>query len=374
MKIFDSYMFKNLATATVFVSVILAFVIFLTQSLRFLELVIESGASSISFWILTFLALPRFFEIIMPLSLMAAILFIYNRMTMDSELVAIRATGASPMSLARPAIMLGLVVTIFLWVMTMWVAPKSLASMQEMRQTIRTQFSAFIFREGVFNQPGNGLTVYVRERAEDGELRGLMIHDSREENEVPSTILAKRGALIGNEEGHQVVVYNGSRQDYDPKTGNFRKLNFDRYLIDLPEDGPVTSRWREPDERTIIELFNPDLSVQRDVDNLHEFKVEIHRRIISPVLALSFAMLSCALLLLGPIDRRGQGWRITLAVFVVVALEGLYLASFNLARRHDWALLIMYGLVLIPLLTGTFLMSEYGERFRRRFFYRREAA
>ena len=59
-------------------------VILLTQSLRFLELVIESGASSGSFWILTLLALPRFFEIIGPLSLMAATIFVYNRWSYDT--------------------------------------------------------------------------------------------------------------------------------------------------------------------------------------------------------------------------------------------------------------------------------------------------
>ena len=256
----------------------------------------------------------------------------------------------------------------------MWVAPKSLANMQVLRQAISSQFSAFLFREGVFNRAGQGLTVYMRERTNEGELKGLMIHDSREENEIPSTILAKRGALIGNDDGYQVVVYDGSRQDYDPKTSNFRKLNFERYIIDLPDDGPVSTRWKEPDERTIIELLNPDLNIQRDVENLREFNIEIHRRIISPVLALSFSLLSCALLLLGPIDRRGQGWRITLAIVVVVALEGFYLATFNLARRYDWALLLMYALVLAPLLFSTFLMSEYGERIRRTLLYRRKAA
>ena len=146
MKIFDWYVFKNLAVATIFVSVILAVVIFLTQSLRFLELVINSGASSASFWVLTFLTLPRFFEVILPLALMAASIFIYNRMTMDSELIAIRAVGYSPLALARPALVLAMIATVFLWVMTMWVAPKSLASMQEMRQVIKASFSTLLFR------------------------------------------------------------------------------------------------------------------------------------------------------------------------------------------------------------------------------------
>lgn len=373
MKIFDWYVFRNLAAATVFVSLTLAVVIFLTQSLRFLELVIESGASSSSFWILTFLALPRFFEIILPLSLMAATIFVYNRMTMDSELVVVRSVGYSPMSLARPALVLALMVTALLWAMTMWAAPKALSNMHEMRQMIKAQFSSFLFREGVFNQVGNGLTVYIRERSSEGELHGLMIHDSREKARNPSTILAKRGVIVMNDENQQVVVYDGLRQEYDPKSDVLHRLNFERYTIDLPDSGPVRQRWPEPDERTIFELFNPDMENKRDVESLRDFKVEIHRRIVSPLLAMVFTLISCCALLLGPVDRRGQGWRIALAIGSVVVIQGLFLAAFNLSRQTDWGLPLLYILIFGPLCFSGFLLSGLSDRFRRRFFYSGEA-
>lgn len=370
MKIFDLYVFRNLALATVFVSVVLAVVIFLTQSLRFLELVINSGASSTSFWILTFLALPRFFEIIMPLSLMASTIFIYNRMTMDSELIAIRSVGYSPMALARPALTLSIIVTVFLWGMTMWVAPKSLANMHQMRQVIKASFSSLLFREGVFNQVGSGLTVYMRERSADGELKGLMIHDTRDKAKNPSTILAQRGTIVANNDGHQAIVYDGSRQEYDAANETLNRLNFERYTIDLPESEPVRLRWREPDERTIGELLRPNLSNPRDLENRREFAVEIHRRIVSPLLAMLFTAISCCALLLGPIERRGQGRRIVVAIAAVIVLQSLFLAAASLSRQNDWGLLLMYFIALVPLLALLFILSAAGEKFRRRLLYR----
>ncbi|MCK5285500.1 MAG: LPS export ABC transporter permease LptF [Alphaproteobacteria bacterium] len=375
MKLFDWYVLRNLFVATIFVSITLTVVIFLTQSLRFLELVVESGASSSSFWILTFLALPRFFEIILPLSLMASTIFIYNRMTMDSELIAIRSVGYSPLTLARPAIMLALLVTILLWSITMWIAPKSLANMHEMRQIIKAQFSTMLFREGVFNQVGKGLTVYIRERASEGELHGIMIHDSREKAKNPSTVLAKRGVLILKDDGsgHQVVVYDGSRQEYDSKSDTFHKLNFERYTIDLSESGTIRQRWHEPDERTIFELMNPDKNNTRDIENLREFKIEIHRRFTSPLLALSFTLISCCSLLIGPVDRRGQSMRIITAIICIVIIQGLFLSTFNLARQTDWALPFMYILAFVPTIFALFLLSGMGENLRRRLLYVRKS-
>lgn len=369
MKIFDRYVLKNLAISTLFIALTLAAVVFLTQSLRFLELVIESGASAASFWILTFLALPRFFEVILPLSMMAGTLFIYTRMTADSEMVVIRAAGFSPASLARPALALAMVVTVFLWFVTFWAAPKSLSAMYEMRQIIKSQFSALLFREGVFNQVGQGLTVYMRERQTDGELRGIMIHDSRDAAANPATILAKRGVLVAAPEGFQVLVYDGSRQEFDLKKGILHRLNFERYAIDLPDSEPVRERWQEPSERTIFELISPNLSDQQDADNLRDFKLEIHRRIAAPLLALVYTLMSCAALLLGPVGRRGQGWRIAGAVVSVITLQGLFLAASSLARQTDWGLLLMYALVFLPLSFMLFLLSDFSEAFRRRWFF-----
>ncbi len=370
MKIFDRYIFKNLIITSAFISVTLTIVILLTQSLKFLELVIESGASANAFWLLTILALPRFFEIILPLSLMTATVFTYNRMTTDSELIAIRSTGHSPFDLAKPALLLATIITILLWGVTMWVAPKSLSTMQMKRQEIKAQFSTLLFREGVFNQAGKGLTVYARKRASDGTLYGLMINDGRKSQKRPSTILAKRGALSSSDTGFQVTVYDGQRQEYDPQKQILNRLNFDRYLIDIPDNSPINSRWQQPDERTIFQLLSPDENNKRDAENAREFNVEIHRRIISPLLTIAFAIISCAALLIGPVDRRGQVRRIIIAILGAVIIQGLYIAAFNLARQSNWGLGMMYTLTLGPIIAGTLLLSGFAENFRRIWLYK----
>ncbi len=363
-------MLKNLSIATVFVAVTLSVIVVLTQSLKFLELVIESGASSSLFWFLTLLALPRFFEVILPLSLMTAVLFVYNRMISDSELIVMRASGVSPMVLARPAIVLSLIVTLFLMVMTMWAAPKALSKMQDMRDRIKSEFSNVLFRQGVFNQFGDGLTVYIRDKSASGELLGIMIDDRRDETQNPSTVIAKRGLLLSTDEGQEVIVFEGARQEFNSKNGVLNRLNFDRYTINLPDAEPVGERWQEADERTIFELLNPDLDNAVDVKNLRNFMLEMHKRILSPFLALLFALFSCTVLLLGPFDRRGQGKRILIAVLCVTVVQGLYMSVFNFARSSDVFQILAYLLVIIPSGFCLFMLSGAGEQFRRQILYK----
>lgn len=180
--------------------------------------------------------------------------------------------------------------------------------------------------------------------------------------------------MVSSDDGFQVVVYDGSRQEYDPKSDTLHRLNFERYTIDLPDGGPVQQRWQDPDERTIFELMHPDMDNERDVENLREFRIEIHRRFTGPLLAMAFTLISCCALLIGPIDRRGQSLRIVAAIVSVVLIEGLFLSAFNLTRQTDWGLPFMYVVVFVPMGFAGFILSGMGEEFRRRLFYPRGVA
>ncbi|MFP4314279.1 MAG: LPS export ABC transporter permease LptF [Alphaproteobacteria bacterium] len=369
MQRFDRYLFKNILIATVFVTIVLTAIVFLTQSLRFLELVIESGASSLSFWVLTMLALPRFFEVIVPLATIAAVIFVYNRMCMDSEMVAIRSAGYSPFQIGRSAIVLSLLLTIFLYAMTMFAAPNALSQMNKMRKIIKSQYSNVLFREGVFNRIGDDFTVYIKDKNSEGEMAGLMIHDSRKNNKYPSTILAQKGIIISNDDTMQVVVYDGSRQEYNPEKQILQNLNFERYVIDMPDSGPVATRWREPDERTIIELFNPNENNARDMESLRDFKVEIHKRFTNPLLVIGFTLIGIVAMLIGPVDRRGQGKRIIIAILCTLFIQGGYITAYNMARNSDIGYIFMYALTLLPIAITAFLMSGTSENMRRSLLY-----
>ena len=366
--IFDRYLLKNLVLATLFTAVSLAAVIMLTQSLRFLELIINSGASSLSFFVLTFLAMPRFFEIILPIALMISVVFVYNRLSADSEIVVMKAAGFSPLRLARPALSLAVFTAGLVFIITAWVAPLSLAKMQSMRVAIKAQYSALLLREGIFNQIGKDLTVYVHSRGEGGALQGLLIHDTRAKDAPAVTVIAQRGVVVTDKDRQQVVVFDGSRQEINPETGALSRLDFERYSLDLPESGPVRQRWKEPDERTLPELLNPDPADVQTESKRREFMVEAHRRIVSPFLAITFVVMGLSCLLLGSTDRRGLGLRIAVASACVVVLQGLYLVAYNLSKEGNIGLILMYILTFAPLAAGLYALGPRAQKNGARLF------
>ena len=113
-----------------------------------------------------------------------------------------------------------------------------------------------------------------------------------------------------------------------------------------------------------MQLLNPDLSDQDDLRHKREFMVEAHRRIISPLLAPCFALISLCPLLLGPVSRRGQGKRIIGAAASVIVLQSMYLVFFNIAKDHNFGIVLLYIITLAPLIFCGYIISEFGEKLR----------
>lgn len=357
------YLFKNLFSVTAFIAITLTMVIWLTQSLKILELVANSDAPPSLFIKLVLLTLPRFLEIILPLALVTAVLFIYNKFIMDNELIVLRACGFDQMSLARPALLLATAMVCVLITLTAWLSPASYNEMKQLRRIVKAQYSGFLLREGVFNTFNDDLTVYVRERDAAGDLLGLMIHDRRERDKPPVTITAKRGRIVMDGDIPNILVYDGLRQQMDTQSAVVSRLFFSRYMIEIKglESSPL-ERWRHPNERTLAELLSPDMKDKRDLDSLDEFRVEAHERVLTPLNALGFTLVALVCILLGPFNRRGQNGKIMIAVILVVALQALNMAAVSAAKKQPDMLFILYITTFLPLFTGFFLLHTRGEQ------------
>ena len=190
----DRYIFRQLALGLLAVSFGLAALVWLTQSLRFIELVLDRGLSFLVFIELTGLLLPGFFAIILPITTFLVSLFVYVRLAADRELVVMRAAGLSQWRLARPAIALALLSLSACYALNLLVVPETQAAFRAWQFEIRNQLAAILVQEGVFSSVGDDLTVYARLRDRDGALRGILIHDARERG-APVTILAEAGRI-----------------------------------------------------------------------------------------------------------------------------------------------------------------------------------
>jgi lipopolysaccharide export system permease protein len=359
VKKIDRYIFRQLLATTLFVAITLTCVVWLTQSLRFVEMIVNRGLSASLFLYFTMLLLPGFLGIILPVALFVAVLFIYNRLMVDSELVVLRAGGYSQYSLARPAMSLALIVMAACYALTLYFIPASYREFKDLQHTLRNSFPTVLLQEGVFSPVMKGVTVYVGSRNSDGDLSGIIVHDARIRKQ-PVTMMAERGSIVAGESGARVILLSGSRQQVDEKDGSLSLLYFDRYSFDLSTvNKAVQNRWREPRERYLNELFfSKDRSEK--IGYFHKLRMEGHHRLSMPLLPVSFTLVGLAFLLGGDFNRRGQLFRILGAVSAVIAIEIAQLGVKNLGEKSPDILVLIYFAPLLPALLAAWLLSAWG--------------
>ena len=363
MSVIQRYILRQLSIVAAVVTLTLTLAVWLTQSLRFVELIVNRGLSLQSYLYLTLLLLPSFLSLMLPVALFTAVLFTYNKLITDSELVVLRASGMGPFQLARPGLTLATVIVALGYFLSLYLLPWSYRHFKDFEFNVRSDYSAVLLKEGAFNNISPGITVYIRSREADGELQGILIHDNRV-REKTFTLMAERGRLASTEEGPRVVLVNGNRQQFDPDTGKLSLLYFDRYSVDLGKIGQSQQdRWREPRERYLPELLYPDNSVG-DQTYATRLSAEAHTRLTSPMLGFAYTLISLAALLSGEFNRRGQSRRVLVAILIAAILQTGSIALSNALVRWPKLAPAPYIIELVVILVALWwlLRTRYRPR------------
>jgi lipopolysaccharide export system permease protein len=362
MKRIDLYIMRQLGLSLLAVTVGLAALVWLTQSLRFIELVLDRGLSIWVFLELTGLLLPSFFGVILPITTFVVTLFTYVRLASDRELVVMRAAGLSQWQLSRPALLVSMGAMGVCFVLNLWLTPASHQAFREWQFEIRNQMAGLLLQEGVFSSVGEELTVYARDRDAGGTLHGILVHDSRERG-APVTILAESGRIISTPQGPRVTLFNGQRQHVErvvladgTSTLRLTVLTFQENSLDLARASRNEGqRFRNAQERTLDELLNPEDGVS--VRDRGRFLAEAHQRLSSPITAVTFALLALAVALSGQFRRFGGGINLFVGSLLMVGLLALGLSIGNLAARQTVLVPLIWLHALLPGLASAWVIS-----------------
>jgi len=351
----DLYLIRQITLATVAIALTLTSAIWLTQSLRFIDLTLNRGMPIGTFLEISALVLPNFLTVILPIALFAAILFALAKLQGDSELPVMRAIGLSPARIARPVLYLMVGFTILGYALTLWGLPTSYRAFKDLQSEIRNSYAALLIQEGVFTQIDKGVTLFVRSQGDGGNLSGILVHDERVA-ERPATYLADQGTLVATPTGPRLTMAGGSRQELNRKDGRVSVLYFDSYAVDIGRvAGPQALRERESTELFVNELFAAENVL--DPRKQASYRTEAHQRLAGPLFTPMFVMIALAAMLAGEHSRRGVTKRVLLATLIAASIQGLGFGLANLAGRNVVAVPLLYLLPILATLIAFYSLS-----------------
>ena len=372
MTIFERYVFRQAGGALLIILLSLSGIVWVALALRQLNVVTSQGQDAWMLVKMTTLALPNLMAIIAPFSLLIATIHTLNRLNSDSELIVLTASGATTWSAARPLVLLSLLVALFVGFVNHLAMPWSMRLLRQYIVQVRTDILTQVIQPGQFSSPEDNLTFHIRERTLNGELLGLIVHDTRDKTQSQS-YLAERGIIVKRQPSNYLVMSQGHIVRRTQKDEPAQIVAFDKYAVDLDRFEKKLDDDNDdlkPRERYYSELVHPEPNSVAYRTGPGKFRAELHERSSNPLYPIAFALIALAAVGQAHSTRQSSMRPIATAFVLAAGLRLGGLALNNIVILNASAVPLLYGLPLVAILLPLWSI----ERARRRLANSRLAA
>ncbi len=363
---FDRYLLSQMMVLFGFFALILVSIYWINQAVRLFDRLVGDGQSAMVFVEFSLLTLPNVIRLVLPVAAFAGAVYVTNRLSNESELVVMQATGFSPWRLARPVAIYGGIVALMMSVLTHVLVPASLEEMKKRESELSQNVTAKLLTEGTFLHPSAGITFYIREITPEGALRDVYLSD-RSRPDRAMTYTASEAFLVNDDKGTRLVMVDGLSQAYFQQSTRLFTTHFADFTYDI--SGLLASprgHVREVHHVGSWELMTDPDGVAALTGQSPGFVLdELHGRFNQPLMALAAALIGFSSLLVGGFSRFGV-WKQIVGALVLLVLVKLIEGLVTDPVRSNPAL---WPLVYAPALSGMLMamaLLAWSARPRRR--------
>ncbi|PBB67670.1 LPS export ABC transporter permease LptF [Mesorhizobium sp. WSM4312] len=293
MKVVERYIMRR--TFVVFLAALVwtLAIVWTTQVLAKIDLVTDSGQSSLTFFEVAALILPSIVPIVVPFALVVAVAQTLSVMNSDSELAVVNAAGASRWTIVRPIMLLALAASVFSFAVDNGIDPYARQKNRALVAQSRADLLSLIIQEGTFRKIEDGLFLQIGERLPDNRLGGIFVADSREEG-VNLVYYAKSGSVV-ERGGEKVLMMNDGVIHRKTLTGDLSVIRFTSYAFDMSAFMAAASEVTlMPKDQTTQYLLNPSPNDKNFQQTPQQYRAEIDQRFSEWLYSMVFALIALA--------------------------------------------------------------------------------
>jgi LPS export ABC transporter permease LptF len=287
MRILTRYILGEVVSHALIGAAVFTFVLFTRDLGRILELVVRNSAPLPSVAQVFFFTVPVALTYTIPMGVLVGILIGLSRLSADSEVTAMRASGIGVWTFLR-------IIMIFVagaWLLALgnsvYLAPRSLAALGDLQSQLKASQASFEIQPRVFYEGFPKVVLYVQDvKAASGAAiwKGVFLADLSQPS-APRITLAREGILASQApDTLDLHLVNGSTHETDPK-------NPDQYQIstfettDIPIQIPAAQNSQAPEPPSLGEMkIGELLEKSHSSDPMTErwALLEYHRRLSLP--------------------------------------------------------------------------------------------
>jgi LPS export ABC transporter permease LptG/LPS export ABC transporter permease LptF len=336
MRILPRYILHEVIANALVGMGVFTLVIFMRDAGRLLELVVRNSAPLPSVAELFFLTVPGALTVTIPMGVLVGILTGLSRLAADSEITALRASGVGVMMFMKVLGVAAIAVTFVAAINNIWIAPRSLAALNDLQQHLKSAQASYEVQPRVFYEDWKNYVLYVQDSsAANGTAvwKGIFLADITDAS-APKITLAKEGlAMQRSETELQLHLLDGAQHEANPRVPDKYSISsFETSDIPIILPSPDNSKANEPVPAAQLgmrELLNA-ADHAPDKPAMRWYLSEFHRRIAMACACFVLALVGIPLGLSS--KKGGKATGFVLTIVLVFAYYFASLAGVTLAR------------------------------------------
>jgi lipopolysaccharide export system permease protein len=318
----------------------------------------KKNSFGVVFELLAYL-LPHYLGTAIPAALFLGLLFGLNKLSKDSEIDAIMATGTGLHRLSRPVIMLSMVLGAFSLFIVGWLQPQTRYAYRSVLFDVKNVEVFYLAEEGVFMQAGTRTFILDKLNRSSNTFDHVFLFDYKGPG-GSETLTASSGVLIPIDGQRRPVLRlnNGHRLKLErwptlEKNQEIPQPSIAEFATTDTPLGQVSEKLFRPRGEDERELTLPEIYAQLDTppqgstDN--SMIAELHKRIVNVVTFLMLPLLAVPFAI--GRQRSQRGYRFGIALVLVVAFHEIIeqgaLAT-KVSGLSPWlSMWLPYGLITV---------------------------
>ena len=284
-------------------------IVWTVQAVNFLDLVVEDGHALSVYLGYSLLNVPKILTKFIPLSFLISLVLAIIKFENDNELIILWTAGVNKMKLVNFFLKVSLLVTLFQLFFASIINPNILNYSRSLIKSSNLDFISSMVKTNQFNDTVPGLTIFVEEKNEDGNMENILIRDEsrilKSIDNIDSTdnitIIAKKGKVV-NPSSPALVLVDGIIQSQKVDK-NIQTIKFQKTVLkldNLQTRSIVQTKIQETPSILLIQCyFNKNkqeiINCPRD-HKKNDVLSEINRRLGMPLYIPVITLIVCFLL------------------------------------------------------------------------------
>ena len=298
-RLITSYILKEITAPFLLSLTILTMTSLLSKVIKLVELMVTHGIGPL--FILHFLAsvIPSFLIYTIPIAFLIAVLVAFTRLSSDSEITAMKASGLSVMALMKPVWVMATIAALATLACTFYLFPWGNMNLKRLLVDAARSRIVSGLEEKTFYDRFKGIVLYIdRLSPITGEMEGIFI--SKEGDKTDKNVFfANRGEFAPSDGAYSVYLklYDGSIHGKTEKAGSYHIADFSRYTIELSMAGGGDSPYSDKPNREMYvwELASRASDVAASGADAAPYLIDLHKRFSLPASIFVFAILGVPL-------------------------------------------------------------------------------